>query len=145
MWAGTIAHNNLFNTGRDGDWGPHDIEHELSAMYDVAHGAGLAAVFPAWMKYVFKHDIPRFVQFAVRVWGVDQSFFSPERTALEGIARLESFWTSLGLAVRLPGIGIGSDRIAEMASKCSDGDKHGIGHFVILKQKDIEAILQLAL
>jgi hypothetical protein len=145
MWAGTIAHNNLLNTGRDGDWGSHDIEHELSALYDVAHGAGLAVVFPAWMKYVIKHDIPRFVQLAVRVWGVDQSFFSPERTALEGIARLEAFWTSLGLAVRLPGIGVGSDRIDEMAAKCSGGGKREIGHFVSLGQKDVDAILRLAL
>ena len=66
VWAGTIAHNNLLNTGRVGDWGSHNIEHELSAHYDIAHGAGLAIVFPAWMKYVLKHDVSRFVQFATK-------------------------------------------------------------------------------
>jgi alcohol dehydrogenase YqhD (iron-dependent ADH family) len=71
MWAGTIAHNNLLNTGRTGDWASHDIEHELSGIYDVAHGAGLAVVLPAWMKYVYKHDIKRFSQYAVRVWNID--------------------------------------------------------------------------
>ncbi len=87
MWSGTVAHNNLLNTGRVGDWGSHDIEHELSGIYDVAHGAGLAVIFPAWMKYVYKHDINRFAQFAVRVWNVENSFWSPEKTAIEGIKK----------------------------------------------------------
>jgi len=145
MWSGTVAHNNLLNTGRDGDWASHDIEHELSGIYDVAHGAGLAVVFPAWMKHVYKHDLARFVQFAVRVWAVDQSFFSPERTALEGIARLEAFWASLGLAIRLPGIGIGPERIEEMASKCTKGESSAVGHFVSLGKAEVSAILRLAL
>jgi hypothetical protein len=145
MWSGTVAHNNLLNTGRDGDWASHDIEHELSGIYDVAHGAGLAVVFPAWMKQVLKHDLARFVQFAVRVWAVDQSFFSPERTALEGIARLETFWASLGLAIRLPGIGIGPERIEEMTSKCTKGGSSTVGHFVSLGKAEVSAILRLAL
>ena len=94
MWAGTIAHNNLLNTGRIGDWASHDIEHELSALYDVAHGAGLAVVFPAWMQYVFREDVQRFVQFAVRVWDVDLAFGAPERIALEGIARMKDFYAA---------------------------------------------------
>ena len=145
MWSGTVAHNNLLDTGRSGDWASHDIEHELSGIYDVAHGAGLAAVFPAWMKFVLKHDTARFVQFAVRVWGVDQSFFNPERTALEGIARLEAFWASLGLAVRLPGIGIGSDRIEEMAAKCTKNGSATVGNFLKLGKAEVAAILKLAL
>ena len=96
MWAGTVAHNNLLNTGRTGDWASHDIEHEISAIYDVAHGAGLSVVFPAWMKYVYQHDIKRFAQYAARVWNVDYSYWSPERTALEGISRLENFYRSPG-------------------------------------------------
>ncbi|GAA3319215.1 hypothetical protein GCM10020331_025200 [Ectobacillus funiculus] len=71
MWSGTIAHNDLLGTGRIGDWASHDIEHEISGIYDIAHGAGLAIVFPAWMKYVYKHDINRFAQFANRVWDVE--------------------------------------------------------------------------
>jgi len=145
MWAGTIAHNNLLSTGREGDWASHDIEHELSALYDIAHGAGLAIVTPAWMKYNFRHDVARFAQYAVRVWGVEDYFFDPERTALEGIARLEAFWSSIGQKVRLSGLGIGGDRLAEMARKCTDGDTHTVGHFVPLKSKDIEAIYKLAL
>jgi alcohol dehydrogenase len=145
MWAGTIAHNNLLNTGRVGDWGSHDLEHELSAAYDIAHGAGLAIVFPAWMKYAYKRDIPRFAQVATRVWGIDHSFFDPERSALAGIARLESFWSSLGLAVRLSGLGIGTERIKEMAGKCSSGGTRTIGNFVKVGKIEAEAIYSLAL
>ena len=123
MWAGTVAHNNLLNTGRVGDWVSHDIEHELSGIYDIAHGAGLAIVFPAWMKYVYKHDITRFAQFAVRVWNVDCSFWSLERTALEGIHRLENFLQSMGLATNLTDVGISGNDLEQMASKCTDSDE----------------------
>ncbi len=86
MWAGTVAHNNLLDTGRIGDWASHQIEHELSALYDIAHGAGLAIVFPAWMKYVYRADMSRFVQFAVRVFGVDLALRSPNRSCCKGSA-----------------------------------------------------------
>ncbi len=144
MWSGTVAHNNLLNTGREGDWGSHDIEHELSGIYDIPHGAGLAVVIPAWMKRVYRHDPVRFVQFAVRVWGVDQSFRDAEATVLEGIARLEAFWASIGLVLRLKDLGIGNDRFAEMASKCSSGGKSTVGHFIPLGKKEIEDIFELA-
>ena len=101
MWAGTIAHNNLLNTGRVGDWGSHDIEHEISGIYDVAHGAGLAVVFPAWMKHVLDHDLDRFVQWSVRVWNVELDIFDKEATARAGIARLEAFFHSIGLGTTL--------------------------------------------
>ncbi len=144
MWTGTVAHNNLLNTGRIGDWGSHDIEHELSAMYDIAHGAGLAVIFPAWMKYVYKHDIPRFAQYAVRVWNVDYSFGSPEQTALEGIRRLENFYHSIGLATTLKDAGIPDDRMAEMADKCTNYDTSKVGNFVKLGRSDVYNILKLA-
>jgi len=144
MWAGTIAHNNLLSTGREGDWASHDIEHELSAVYDIAHGAGLAIVTPAWMKYVLKHDIARFAQYAVRVWGVEDDYFDPEPVARAGIERLEAFWRSIGQKVRLSEIGIDDSRFEEMARKCTDGETHTVGHFVPLKSKDIEAIYRLA-
>jgi alcohol dehydrogenase YqhD (iron-dependent ADH family) len=144
MWAGTVAHNNLLNTGRIGDWASHDIEHELSAIYDVPHGAGLSVVFPAWMKYVYKHDITRFAQYAVRVWNVDQSFWSPEQTALEGIHRLESFFKSIGLPTTLKDLGITDDRLAEMADKCTNSDKSTVGNFVKLGRSDVLKILELA-
>lgn len=144
MWCGTVAHNNLMNTGRVGDWGSHDIEHELSAIYDVAHGAGLAVVFPAWMKYVYRHDVARFCQFAVRVWGVEPNFRSPEETALEGIARLENYFRSIGMPVTLKELGIPGDRLEEMASKATDNDTSTIGEFVKLRKIDVLNILKLA-
>jgi alcohol dehydrogenase len=145
MWSGTIAHNGLLSTGRAGDWGSHELEHELSAAYDVAHGAGLAVVFPAWMKYVYKRDVARFAQLAARVWGVDHAFFDPERSALAGIARLEAYWSSLGLAVRLSGLGIGPERIGEMADKVSENGAKTVGAFAKLGKAEAEAIFRLAL
>ena len=144
MWAGSLAHNNLLDRGRIGDWASHMIEHELSGIYDVAHGAGLAVIFPAWMKYTLSHDVARFAQLAVRVWGVEPGYFDQEAVAREGIARLEAFWKSLGLPVRLSGLGIGLDRAAEMARKCTEGDAFTTGQFVPLTSADIEKIYKLA-
>jgi len=144
MWAGAIAHNNLLNTGRIGDWASHDIEHEISGVYDVAHGAGLAVVFPAWMRHVLKHDLERFAQWAVRVWSVELDIFNLEATAREGIARMEAFYQSLGLATTLGGLGVGADRIDEMAKKCTDGDARTVGQFVKLDAAAVAAVLRLA-
>ncbi len=144
MWAGTIAHNNLLNTGRVGDWGSHDIEHEISGIYDIAHGAGLAIVFPAWMKYVYKHDLDRFVQWAVRVWNVDMDVFNPEAVALEGIARMEAFFKSMGLGTRLADLEIKGDRIDEMADKGTNGNTRRLGNFVPLDREAVKKILHLA-
>jgi alcohol dehydrogenase YqhD (iron-dependent ADH family) len=144
MWASTIAHNNLLDTGRIGDWASHQIEHELSGMYDVAHGAGLAVIFPAWMKYVLKHDVNRFVQWAVRVWNVELDVFDPEATAREGIARMEAFFRSLGLTTTLAGLGVTDGRIGEMADKGTDGDTHTVGNFVRLDRADVAAVFRLA-
>jgi hypothetical protein len=144
MWSGTVAHNNLLNTGRVGDWGSHDIEHELSGIYDVAHGAGLAVIFPAWMQYVYNHDINRFAQFAVRVWNVENSFWSPEQTAIEGIRRVENFFKSLGLPASLKELGITDDRLEEMASKATKSDTATVGNFIKLNKKDVYNILRLA-
>lgn len=144
MWAGTLAHNDLLETGRVGDWASHQIEHELSGIYDVAHGAGLAVVFPAWMKYVYEHDVPRFVQFAVRVWNVEQSFEDPKRTALEGIRRLEGFFRSIGLPTTLRELNIPDDRLEEMAEKCKKPNNGRVGNFVPLDKNDVLNILKLA-
>ncbi|WP_319529483.1 iron-containing alcohol dehydrogenase [uncultured Cohaesibacter sp.] len=144
MWAGTIAHNNLLNTGRVGDWASHGIEHEISGIYDVAHGAGLAVVFPAWMKHVMHHDLDRFVQWAVRVWNVELDVFNPEAVALEGIARMEAFFQSLGLGTKMKDLGIIDDRIDEMADKCTRGDTNLVGNYVKLDRDAIATILRLA-
>ena len=144
MWAGTIAHNNLLSTGRIGDWASHKIEHELSGIYDIAHGAGLSIIFPAWMKYVYKHNVNRFVQFAVRVWDVDIPFESPEAIALEGIRRMTEFFKKLGLPVTLSEANIIDDKFEEMADKCTDSDRITWGQFVVLHKKDIINIYKLA-
>jgi len=139
-WTGTLAHNNLLDRGRIGDWGSHQIEHELSAIYDIAHGAGLAVVFPAWMRYAYKNHKSRFVQFAVRVMDVDLSFDNQDRIIEEGIRRLESFFQSLGLATRLSQLDIGDDRLREMADKCRSA-----GNVLKLTPDDVYEIYKLAL
>jgi len=144
MWSGTIAHNNLLNTGRVGDWASHDIEHELSGIYDVAHGAGLAVVFPAWMKYVYKQDVERFAQFAVRVWNVENEFWSAERTALEGIKKLQNFLKSIEMPSNLTELGIHDDKLEEMADKCTNSDTTKVGNFVKLGKIDVLNVLKLA-
>ncbi|MGF7397631.1 iron-containing alcohol dehydrogenase [Thermoanaerobacterium thermosaccharolyticum] len=144
MWAGTIAHNGLLDTGRIGDWASHRIEHELSAIYDIAHGAGLAIIFPAWMKYVYKHDLDRFVQFAVKVWDVDLTFTDREEIALEGIKRLENFFRSIGLPVTLKDANIPYDKFAEMANKCTSNGTATVGQFVKLGKEDIINIYNIA-
>ena len=144
MWAGTIAHNNLLNTGRVGDWASHDIEHEISGIYDVAHGAGLAAVFPAWMKQTLTLDPARFAQWAVRVWNVDQDFWNAEATAREGIRRLEAWYHGIGLPTRLSDLGVGKDRLDEMARKCTDGGHRTVGNFVKLDTAAVRGVYELA-
>ena len=143
MWAGTIAHNNVIGVGRDQDWGTHAIEHELSALYDCAHGAGLAVISPAWMKFVYKHDVQRFAQFAVRVWGCDMDFSSPETTALEGIRRFELFLKSIGMPTTFAELGAKEEDIPGMVAQLCK--RASIGNFVKIGAKEAEAIFRLAL
>jgi len=142
MWAGTVVHNDLLGTGRIEDWASHMIEHELSGLYDVAHGAGLAVVFPAWMKYVYKENLQRFVQYAVRVWGVENDFQNPERTALEGIKRTKDFFSSIGLPTTLAELEIPDDKLEEMAEKCTANGP--VGNFKSLFKEDVLNIYKLA-
>ncbi|MDR1560249.1 MAG: iron-containing alcohol dehydrogenase [Clostridiales bacterium] len=144
MWSGTVAHNNILHMGRIGDWASHNIEHELSAVNDVAHGEGLAVIFPAWMKYVYKHDIQRFVQFASRVFNIENNFHEPERTALKGIDALETFFRSIGLSTKLSEIGIGEDKFDMIAVKVLKSDGKTAGNFVKLTAGDIKKILEIA-
>lgn len=144
MWAGTVAHNDLLGTGRETDWASHMIEHELSAYNDVAHGAGLAIIFPAYLMYVMNHDIDRMVQYAVRVWNVDQDFANPQRTALEGIKRLKEFYKSIGLPTSLNEIGITEEAFDHMATNCRRTNGDGVGFFVKLGTQDIKNILKIA-
>lgn len=143
MWASTLAHNDLLSCGRIGDWASHDLEHELSALYGIAHGAGLAVVFPAWMKYVYKHDIARFCQFAMRVFDIEMDTFNPEETAVKGINYLEKFFTSIGMPVRLSELGITDDRFEEMAQKATNNNTSTKGNFVPLNASDCKKIYEL--
>ncbi len=145
MWAGMVAHNNLVGVGRSQDWASHGIEHELSALYDVAHGAGLAVIFPAWMTYVYKHNVNRFAQIAVRVWGCQMNFENPEVTAQEGIDRLKQFLTSIGMPINFRELGAKEEDIPAMVAKLGLGENGTMGSFVPLTSKDVEQIYRLAL
>ncbi|HQG67710.1 MAG TPA: iron-containing alcohol dehydrogenase [Paludibacteraceae bacterium] len=143
MWAGMVAHNDICGVGREQDWATHQMEHELSALYDVAHGAGLAVMFPAWMKYVMNHDIMRFAQFAVRVWGCEMDFQHPEITAKEGIAKFEQFLISIGMPVRFAELGAKAEDIPTLVKNMRLGNCT-VGSFVKLTEKDVAEIYKLA-
>lgn len=144
MWAGMVAHNNTVGVGRNQDWGTHHLEHELSALYDCAHGAGLAIMFPAWMKYVMKEDVMRFAQFAVRVWGCEMNFEDPETTAVEGIKAFEDFVKSIGMPVTLGEIGGKEADIDTLVSNMFY-QKPNHGDFVKLTEESSAEIYKLAL
>lgn len=146
-FAGTIAHNGLLGLGRNQEWSCHRIEHQLSALYDVAHGAGLAVVTPAWMRYVWQDHIDMFVQFAVNVMGVEASFRDPEGVIQDGIDRLERFFVSLGLPVTLGELGIDDSNFELMAKKAtgfSEGAETPVGGIRKLFWQDIVEIYRLA-
>jgi alcohol dehydrogenase YqhD (iron-dependent ADH family) len=146
-FGGTIAHNDLMGLGRAQDWACHGMEHELSAIYDVAHGAGLAVLTPAWMQYVYKTNINMFVQFAVNVMGVQGSYRDPDAIVLEGIARLREFFKKMGLPGTLSELGIDESNIELMAKKATGeayGSEHGIGGLKKLAWQDVLAIYKLA-
>ena len=144
MLSGMVAHNDSLSMGRIGDWATHDIEHELSGIYDIAHGAGLAIIFPAWMKYVYKHDVNRFAQFANRVFDIDINMNNPEETALRGIEALENFFTKIELPTRLSHVNINDEHIDEMARKLVAHCDH-VGNFVEIRYPEALEILKLAL
>jgi len=141
MWAGTVAHNGLLGKGNQEDWASHEIEHELSALYDIAHGAGLAIVFPAWMKYTYKEHLEKFVRFGVEVFGISGQL--PHETIAElAIEHLTSFFKSMGLAVTLTEIGIDGSRFADMSQTACKGGT--LGSFMKLTPADVEMIYRLA-
>lgn len=151
MLASTISHNGLTGIGRQngGDWSSHFIEHELSGEYDVTHGAGLAVIIPAWMKYVWKKDSTMFIKWATRVMGVEMDYDSTEATVLEGIRRTENFFRSLGLPTtmaEMPDVGIVPEEIMyKMAKRVRITNDNGtVGNFMQLDTEDIVNIFKLA-
>lgn len=145
MWAGTMAHNGLLGTGRIEDWGSHIIEHELSGIYDIAHGAGLSIIFPAWMKYVYKEDVAFFARWANRVFDVEINPHNLEETVCIGIGKLEAFYRSLDMPTRLKDVDIPAGRLEEMALKATDNGNAQIGNFKQLNHEDVLNIYKLAL
>ena len=147
MWAGMMAHNNSCGVGRSQDWNSHNIEHELSALYDCAHGAGLAVTMPAVFKYVYKHDVMRFAKLAVRVWGCQMDFDNPESTALAGIAALENFLRSIGMPLSFAEIGAKEEDIPRLVEALcyGDGRTGSIEGFVKLNEEDCTNIYRMML
>lgn len=148
MWGGMMAHNNSCGVGRSQDWTSHNIEHELSARYGVTHGAGLAVVMPAVFTYTMHHNVMRFAQIAVRVWGCQMDFDHPERTAKAGIEALRSFLISLGMPKNFAELGAKEEDIEALAHTCcwgsenADGMQHG---FMDLTEEDVRNIYRLML
>ena len=143
MWAGTVAHTNIVGVGREQDWNSHGIEHELSALYDCAHGAGLAVIMPAWMEFVCSHNVLRMAQAAVRVWGCQMDFECPENTAREGIACFRRFLRSIGMPINFTELGAKEEDIPALVEKFGIGDGT-TGGFVHLSAADVTEIYRIA-
>lgn len=141
MWAATLAHNGVCGTGRVEDWSSHFIEHELSAVYDVAHGAGLAVVVPAWMRYVAERNVGKVAQFARRV--MDVTAADDRTAALEGIERLRSFYHSIGMPLSFTELGIEQPDIPRLVEKLHEHKGNPIGNYVKLGPEDTDAIYRL--
>jgi len=147
MWGGSLAHNGLTGCGISDDWATHQLEHELSGMFDVTHGAGLAAIWPSWARYVMHENLSRFVRFAVNVMDVPNDFTDPETVALKGIEAMERFYHDIGMPVNireLIGRDITDDEIREMARKCSRDYTTTCGCLKVLHAEDMEAIYRMA-
>ena len=144
MWAGTVAHNGIVGVGREQDWNSHGIEHELSGLYDCAHGAGLAVIMPAWMEFVMHHNPMRFAQMANRVFGVPMNFENPEETAAKGIYAFRSFLRAIGMPINFEELGAREEDIPALVEKFGLGEDGRTGGFVKLSSADVASIYKLA-
>ena len=147
MWAGSLSHNNLMECGMEKDFASHKLEHELSGLFGVTHGAGLAAIWPSWARYVMKNHVSRFVQFAVNVMGVTNDFTDPEGTAEKGIQAMEAFYKTIGMPINmreLIGRELTDGEIKIMVDKCSRGGKMAIGTLEKLDTEAMECIYRMS-
>ena len=148
MWASSLSHNGLTGCGSVEDWASHQLQHELGGMYDVAHGAGLAAVWPSWARYVCRQDLLRFARFGANVWGIPLNYEHPEETAAAAIAQTERFFTSIGMPVTLTEL-LGrtpeEKELRELAVKCTFFGARKIGGLMKLGEQEIFEIYQSAL
>jgi alcohol dehydrogenase YqhD (iron-dependent ADH family) len=148
MWGGSVAHWGITGCGVSEDWATHQLEHELSAKFGVTHGAGLAAIWPSWARYVMHENLSRFVRFAVNVMDVNNDFSDPEGTALRGIEAMEKFYKDIGMPTtikELVGREITEGELQDMVRKCSRGYSSTCGCLKVLQAKDMEAIYRMAL
>lgn len=143
MWAGMIAHNGTCGVGCEEDWASHFLEHEISAIYGVTHGAGLSVIFPAWMTWMVEHNVGKIAQYAVRVWGVPESE-DKKAVALEGIGKLKAFFSSLGLPVTFKELGIENPDIDRLADSLHRNKGELVGNYVKLTKQDSKEIYRLA-
>ncbi|MFS0822267.1 iron-containing alcohol dehydrogenase [Bacillus sp. 1P02SD] len=143
MLNGTLALNKMLNMGYNGDWATHNIEHAVSAVYDIPHGGGLAIIFPNWMKHVLDENVGRFKQLAVRVFNVDPEGKIDREVALEGIEKLREFWSSIGAPSKLADYGIGEENLELMAEKTVVYGE--FGRFKVLNKQDSLEILRASL
>lgn len=144
MWCGTIAHNGTCGIGCEEDWASHFLEHEISAIYNVTHGAGLSVIFPAWMTWMVEHNVGKIAQYAVRVWGVAESE-DKKSVALEGISRLKAFFKTIGLPVTFGELGIENPDIDRLVDSLHRNKGEWVGNYVKLSKEDSKEIYQLAL
>lgn len=143
LYSGTMALNGILNMGYRGDWATHNIEHAVSAVYDIPHGGGLAILFPNWMKHNLNVKPERFKQLAVRVFNVDPAGKTDEETALEGIKKLREFWNSIGAPSRLADYDIDDSKIELMADKATVNGE--FGNFAKLNHADVVSIYRASL
>ena len=147
MWASSLSHNDLTECGTEKDFACHKLEHELSGMFGVTHGAGLAAIWGSWARYVMDKHLTRFVKFAVNVMGVMQDFTDPRATAMRGIEAMEQFFKSIGMPICIEDLlnrQMTEDEIDELVDKCSRDGKMNIGAMEVLTPKDMKAIYKEA-
>ena len=147
MWASSLSHNDLTECGTEKDFACHKLEHELSGMFGVTHGAGLAAIWSSWARYVMDKHLNRFVQFAVNVMGVLQDFTDPRRTALRGIEAMEHFFMEIGMPICIDDLldrQLTDEEIDQLVEKCSRGGKMNIGAMEVLTPDDMREIYKLA-
>ena len=146
MWAGSLSHNGLTGCGNDGgDWMTHKLEHELGGLYDVAHGAGLAAIWGSWARYVYKNCLPRFKRFAINVMGVAATG-TDEEIALKGIEAMEDFYRQIKMPTNLRELGVNAteEDLKLMAHKCAVGVDGGKGSARFLREEDMLEIYRMS-
>ncbi len=145
MWASSLAHNGLTGCGGIGDWSTHQLEHDLGGVYDIAHGAGLSAVWGSWARYVYKENPKRFVQFAENVFGIEK-IGTDEDVAIKGIEAMENFYKDIEMPISISetGINLSDEDVEMLAEKCSNNGTRYIGSFKKLFKEDMAKIYSMA-